>query len=188
MAPTFEDKQRLITRRGELADGLQPERSLAEIAKVVGNMFLLFPSVRMGLDQTKAVTAAYVAHLKDLPLWAIETGCKSAVAKGLAFPPSAPELRASAEQALQPIRDEEAAIRKVLDAQIYHSRPQAERERVKQGFADLLAELKQTNSMEPQGKTGQKFTQPTNGSLTQLSDHALAAFNAKAPPSFVEGE
>jgi hypothetical protein len=150
-------------------------------------MFLLFPSVRMGLDQTKAVTAAYVAHLKDLPLWAIEAGCKSAVAKGLAFPPSAPELRASAEQALQPVRDEEAAIRKVLEAQVYHSAPKAERERIKAGFQSLLSELRQTNSME-KPKAGKAHTRTANGSLTQLSDDALAAFKAKAPPSYVEGE
>jgi hypothetical protein len=184
LAPTFEDRQRLTARRGELADGLQPEPSLAEIAKVVGNMFLLFPSVRMGLDQTKAVTTAYVAHLKDLPLWAIEAGCKSAVAKGLAFPPSAPELRASAEQALQSIRDEEAAILKVLDAQVYHSAPKAERERIKAGFQGLLTELSQTNSVTPKPKPA--FTRPKNGTPTTLSDDALRSHLAKYPPRAAE--
>jgi hypothetical protein len=158
---------------------------LAEIAKVVGNMFLLFPSVRMAIDQTKAVTAAYVGHLKDLPLWAIEVGCKSAVAKGLAFPPSAPELRASAEQALQPVRDEEASIRKVLDAEIYHSAPKAERERIKAGFQTLLAELRQTNAMDRK-PVGKAHAQRVYGTETQLSDHALEAFNRKAPKPFTD--
>jgi hypothetical protein len=143
-------------------------------------------TVRLNRDEAANTAMAYLAQVKHLPLWAIQAGCQSCIARNNPFPPSAGELRTACERAVQPVRDEEAEIRKVLDAEIYHSRPQAERERVKAGFQALLAELKQTNSMEPQGKTGAKFTRPVNGSVSQLSDHALEAFNRKAPKPFTD--
>lgn len=157
-----------------------PAGPTTEVATVVGNMFLTFPSVRMDLAQTKAVTVAYVAQLKHLPLWAIETGCKSCISRDLAFPPSAGELRAACERAVQPVRDEEAALRKVLDAEVYHSAPASERQRVIKGFAELTAEIREANGMAG-GKVAPAFTRPVYGTPTSLSEEAAAKFHAKYP-------
>jgi len=45
------------------------------------------------------------------------------------------------------MRDEEAEIRRVLEAEVYHSAPKTERERITKGFVELIAELKQSNGM-----------------------------------------
>lgn len=137
-------------------------------------------TVRLNRDEAANTAVAYLAQVKHLPLWAIQAGCQSCIARNNPFPPSAGELRTACEKAVQPLRDEEAEIRKVLDAEVYHSAPKAERERVKAGFRELLAELRQTNSMDRK-PAGKAHTQRVYGTSTSLSDHALEAFNRKAP-------
>lgn len=136
--------------------------------------------VKIDRDQAANTASAYLAQIKHLPLWAIEAGCQSCIARNNPFPPSAGELRAACENAVQPLRDEEAEIRKVLEAEIYHSAPKAERERITKGFGDLIAELKHSNAMErkPDGKAHKRTIYGTD---SRLSDHALAAFQKKVP-------
>jgi hypothetical protein len=171
LAPTHADRQRLIARQQELSNGLIPLGNIAEAGVIIGQMFAGYLTVRLSEQQASEAVAAYLAQVKHLPLWAIQTGCQSCIARNNPFPPSAGELRAACERAVQPLRDEEAEIRKVLDAEVYHSAPAAERERIKKGFADLLAELKQTNSMTPAAKPS--FSRPKQGTPTQLSREVL---------------
>jgi tetrahydromethanopterin S-methyltransferase subunit F len=184
LAPTHEDRQRLIARQQELSNGLTPVGNIAEAGVIIGQMFAGYLTVRLSEQQAAEAVSAYLAQVKHLPLWAIQTGCQSRIARNNPFPPSAGELRAACEKAVQPIRDEEAEIRKVLDAEIYHSAPKAERERIKAGFQALLTELSQTNSVTPKPKPA--FTRPKNGTPTTLSDDALRAHLAKYPPRAAE--
>jgi hypothetical protein len=188
LAPTPEDRQRLEARRRTLSNGLAPIGNVAEAGVLIGQMFAGYATVRLTEEQAASTVAAYLDQVRHLPLWAVQTGCRACVARNNPFPPSAGELRAACEKAVQPIRDEEAEIRKVLEAEVYHSRPEEERERVIAGFKALLPQIELNSSMEPPLRIGQKFTRPVNGTATQLSEHALTAFNAKSPPSYVEGE
>jgi tetrahydromethanopterin S-methyltransferase subunit F len=177
LAPTHEDRQRLIARQQELSSGLIPNGNAADAAFAIGQLFQSYLTVRLTEQQSADAITAYLAQVKHLPLWAIQTGCQSCIARNNPFPPSAGELRTACEKAVQSIWAEEAEIRKVLDTEIYHSAPKAQRERIKAGFQTLLAELKQTNSMQPKPKP--RFTRPSFGTSTTLSEEAAAKFAAK---------
>lgn len=196
--------------------GLNPCGELAEAALLISEMFMSFASVRMTEQQAEKTASAYLAQVQHLPLWAIETGCQSCIARDLAFPPSAGELRAACERVVQPSRDEEAEIRKVLDAEVYHSRPDAERERVNAGFAcervnagfaKLLDDLKANDVSRPRNGTDRRHDYPLGRRhraqdrreakepvpdgrpLPTLGDEALAKYSAKyADSPFVEAE
>lgn len=183
-APTLEDRKRLKARQQELSIGLTSNGNGADAAFAIGQMFQSYLTVRLNEQQSADAITAYVAQIRHLPLWAIQTGCQSCIARNNPFPPSAGELRTACEKAVQPLRDEEAEIRKVLDAEIYHSAPKAERERIKAGFQALLTELSQTNSVTPKPKPA--FTRPKNGTPTTLSDDALRVHLAKYPPRAAE--
>jgi hypothetical protein len=177
LAPTHEDRQRLLARQQELSNCLTPLGNIAEAGVIIGQMFAGYLTIRLSEQQASEAVAAYLAQVKHLPLWAIQTGCQSCIARNNPFPPSAGELRTACEKAVQSIWAEEAEIRKVLDAEIYHSAPKAQRERIKAGFQSLLAELKQTNAMQPKPKP--RFTRPSFGTSTTLSEEAAAKFAAK---------
>jgi hypothetical protein len=177
LAPTHEDRQRLLARQRELSIGMTPCGELSAAAELISQMFTGYMTVRLNRDEAANTAAAYLAQVKHLPLWAIQTGCQSCIARNNPFPPSAGELRAACEKAVQSIWAEEAEIRKVLDAEIYHSAPKAQRERIKAGFQSLLAELRQTNAMQPKPKP--RFTRPSFGTSTTLSGEAAAKFAAK---------
>lgn len=145
---------------------------------MISQMFLSYMTVRIDRDQAASTAAAYLAQIKHLPLWAIQIGCQSCIARNNPFPPSAGELRAACERAVQPLRDEEAAICKVLEADVYHQT--ADGRKLSDRCRNAIAELVEANSME-KAKRKRQLKEPINGSVTQLSDGALELFNRKAP-------
>jgi hypothetical protein len=144
-APTGADRAALERRLAALA--LPDSRNLtASIAARVSRLFLRFPASGQADD---AQVAAYVADLVMLPLWAIDKGILRAIAKGGQYAPSSPILRQLCEDELAPIRAEAAAIKAVLEAQVYHEPTETEREEINRRFQELLGNLKLNAPLDP---------------------------------------
>lgn len=105
---------------------------------------MCFASVsKMDAGMAARTAAAFAEQLKYLPLWAIQAGCDEWAGKDEPFPPSAGQLKAACERAVQPVRDEAGAIRKILEAEVYtpNVRSAAARDVISRGFQDLRTDL-----------------------------------------------
>jgi hypothetical protein len=120
-------------------------------------MFVAFPMVKLSPEQAATTIAVYVAQLRDFPLWAIETGCQSCIAKATPFPPSAGELREACLRAVTPLAEEAAQLRSVLEAEVYTTPPEPGYAIFKREQSDrskaMVDEIHRTNDMLRQGKT-----------------------------------
>ncbi len=117
------------------------------IRKRMTRMFLLFPVAGAGVGTMEETVAAYASVLSGFPLWAIDRACQKVIASGATFRPSAPELRKLADEACKSVYDEADSLQKLLSAEVYHQNTSTERERVKAGFKELMADLNKTNNI-----------------------------------------
>lgn len=106
-------------RRGKLAEALSATEDIGGIATLVGQMFRNYPTINMTAERTREVLVAYVEQLKHLPMWAIEIGCQSCIARNTPFPPSAGELRAACEMATKDFETEMKGLQEVLSAEVF---------------------------------------------------------------------
>lgn len=103
--------------------------------------------IHTGKADPKSTVAAYVMHLQDMPLFAIERAC-SDIAKGNVsdlnpdFPPSAARLHQLAAESCETLAKEDADIGKILIAKVAYVPPPEERERVRAGFEGLTESMK----------------------------------------------
>lgn len=151
---TADERASLSRRLAEIDPHLGASRT-AEVAKAVAEMFAAFSSARAGEAEAKSMVAAYVAVLKDLPLWAIKRACgrfaRSEVeasevgAKHLdtAFPPSAGQVRAVARAIVDPVGAEAVKVGLALRGAVEEPPigPE-ERARVAARFKELSARLR----------------------------------------------
>lgn len=147
--PTPEQRQRLVTRQSEVRQALRPislsdaDRQKAAIAITA----MLTAWIHTGKADPKSTVAAYVMHMQDVPLFAIEKACAD-VARGYVegvspdFPPSAARLHQLAIDACEALAREEANIKKILSAKLAYTPSPEERERVKEKFRLLAEALK----------------------------------------------
>jgi len=105
------------------------------IASLVAGMFLRYPASANAPDQ-EARISAYVTDLSQFPLWAIEKAISGHFGT---FAPSSSELTSSCGQIIHRVADEKTSIQRILTAEVVdHEAAAIERERVKNGFADLV--------------------------------------------------
>ena len=107
-----EQRLELVTRSLDHRDPRSLERS------VVG-MLLSFPSGRATGEEARAVAAAYVNALSDLPPWAVNEAARrwtrgQAGAGNPAFPPSSAELYDVASRIVSEFRFEAASLERML--------------------------------------------------------------------------
>jgi len=139
-APRGDSLNALISRRNELADALFPgDRN--EIARTIGQMFLAYQQVKLGPDETRATVALYVAQVQEFPQWAVSKGCEKIIQRPIAWPPSAGEMRAAVQNEARDVQDEHALITSVLNANIEQECAPGDREKMRQGFKEVIAEL-----------------------------------------------
>ena len=114
---------RIDRRMTELHAALEPVGDPRAIERTLIAMMLAIPSSRATGDEPKAVAAAYVMVLGDLPLWSINDSAmrfaRGEVPKhNAAFAPSAAELRQEAERVMAPLRTELTALQRVRDGKV----------------------------------------------------------------------
>jgi hypothetical protein len=152
LAPTLADKQWLSARLGALRDSLKPEGASNAAAAAISRMFMSFASVsRMDASMAARTAVAFAEQVKYLPLWAIQAGCDEWAGKDEPFPPSAGQLKAACERAVQVVRDEAGQIRKVLEAEVYtpNARTAKARAVISGGFKNLRQELSRHGRLTP---------------------------------------
>lgn len=104
-------RQALEARSAELSRSMIRAAS-RQLAQLIAQMFLRFPSAANAPDQDARI-AAYVSDLAGFPLWAVQ---KAVYAANGQFAPSAAQLVQTARQAVQPVCDEQASIARILMA------------------------------------------------------------------------
>jgi hypothetical protein len=118
-----------------------------DVAKVVGRLFLSFPSQASSVEVQKAKIASYVEDLSGLPLWALEAAAakwRRGEATGNAtFAPSVAELRRQADAQTLQHRATIAKLKRILTAKERSGaeRTPEARERVAAKFGDLINSL-----------------------------------------------
>lgn len=144
-APSGNDLPVLEARIADIAQGLAPSPS-ETVKRRLSKLFLMFPVAGQNAEMIDATLDAYAGVMSAFPLWAVDSACRKVIASGATFRPSAPEMRTLAEKECAPVYQEAEALHDILTAEVYEELDKNERERVKSGFKDLLADLtKHTN-------------------------------------------
>lgn len=150
-APSPALRQELEQRRKILQNAMGCSDDL-DLAEVIMALFDNYPTVRMDKAKTANVTAAYLEQVGHIPLWALLAGRDECVSRDTAFPPSAGELRAASERAMEDYQDEYFQLSHILDAEVYVEISDEERARVREGLAQLARDISTSNSMDEASK------------------------------------
>lgn len=154
--PTADERRAIEARRGDVRRSLRPismvhaDKERAALAITA----MLTAWIHTGRADPKSTVAAYVMHLADLPLFAIEKACGD-VARGYVdglspdFPPAAPRLHQLAMDACEKLSGEAATIDRILNAELRVEISEDERARVSARFKEL-AERMRVNTVEPE--------------------------------------
>jgi hypothetical protein len=174
-APSETERAILSERSRQIAAGLGPSPK-DMVATRVARLFLRFPNAKP--SDGEATAAAYATDLMRFPLWAIDQAILKAIRPNADlnqnFVPTSPQLQALCQEVIGPFVEEARGIAAVLAAITYQPRPETERDRVKKGFAALLADTGKTNRFEPQDPRDRK-TQPQMRELAAVQLDHLAA-------------
>jgi hypothetical protein len=146
--PTDDERATLKRRANELRLALRGVGEHGAI-QTIAQLFLGFHGQRGSHDETAAQLALFASQVADFPLWAVQSGCGDLLRKNVAWPPTVGQVRAACSVACQSSRDEFAQINQILSADVYHEPGESEREAVQRKFADLLAELKLSEPIDP---------------------------------------
>lgn len=117
-ALTDPERERIQDRLAELWRSLE-HRDPRSLERAVVGMLLSFPSGRATGEEARAVAAAYVNALSDLPPWAVNEAARrwtrgQAGAGNAAFPPSSAELYELAANIAGEFKFEAASLERVL--------------------------------------------------------------------------
>jgi hypothetical protein len=120
------------------------------IAAELANLFAAFPAQDQSDTPASLRIAAYFDALADAPAWAVRQA-RLRVVSGehigsldTRFAPSPPQFAGVVRGILRPLQDDLADLERISVAVAEHVPTEAERERVKEGFAKLRASLKRT--------------------------------------------
>lgn len=149
------ERETLELRRGTIAKALGPvgPAGRGQAGAAVARLLMLFPSLSAQSGETAmAITAAYVEQVERFPLWAVQAAC-AALARGGArqFAPTGPEFIAAVDDAVAPLRREDAEIARVLAAQA-DAPPQPVDDAVAARIRQLVGEWKARNGRPDGGK------------------------------------
>lgn len=146
LAPTDEHRALLAGRRRALADALIPASSAA-----IGTMIASLRSVMPSHDNSDPVqiVAMYRSALSRFPEWAVAQVCR-AFLEGRAggsttFAPTPADIASRCEALVQPHKDEQEQIGRILEAEVRHDPSEDERERVARGLRELAASIGKGN-------------------------------------------
>jgi hypothetical protein len=111
-----------------------------DVATAISGLLSAYP---FSGDQkaAKAAIAAHVSVLGGLPAWAVRIACQAALARDSGFAPAPGELLALVRKEVAQFERERTSLRAILTAKRTAGAEPCERERIKQGFAKLRAEL-----------------------------------------------
>ncbi len=154
-APSTEHRQVMGARRRMLADALVPASSAA-----IGTMIASLRSVMPSHDNTDPVqvVALYRSALSRFPEWAVAHVCR-AFLEGRAggsttFAPTPADIASRCDALVQPHRDEQLLIGRILDAEIIPE-PESDEKR-----AEVAARVKQwVKDREPANETNRKLSE-----------------------------
>lgn len=126
-------RSELSARRRDLVEALAPagkDRVRAALATVLA----VFPRQADGLEVSGKVLDVYCAALADLPPWAINETCMAAVRGEVGssagrFMPTSAEMHLNAKRRVGWVMEEEAMLKRVLQARVEKPRPSAEARR-----------------------------------------------------------
>lgn len=139
-----EDRKAMEGRAATL-DRHLAHRDDRETARVVAGLFANYPSGKVGGDEARMTTLAYVSTLSDLPPWAVDEAAKGWLRGGYgavasAFAPSSAQLHQAAEEIVRPFVSERRQLTELLEAEVREI-TEDERSRVAAGFDALREEL-----------------------------------------------
>lgn len=155
VAPSTEHRGILAARRRQLADALIPASSAA-----IGTMIASLRSVMPSHDNTDPVqvVALYRSALSRFPEWAVGQVCR-AFLEGRAggsttFAPTPADIASRCDALIQPHRDEQLLIGRILDAEIIPE-PESDEKR-----AEVAARVKQwVKDREPVNEMARKMSE-----------------------------
>jgi hypothetical protein len=160
-APTDRERGLLVARRGVLAASLVPADE-AEIGAMLGTLLDAFPTFGASDLTLDANLKLIIKALRPFPAWTIAEACRlilegraPCIDRGRA--PTAPQVAELCRGLGRAVREELARIDRVLDVEIYSLPTDSERERIQQGFAKLLDDIKA--SREESGPPGSAASQ-----------------------------
>lgn len=141
-------------------------------------------------DNPEAKVAGYITILQDLPCWVVERVCQDVATgrvEGLdkAYPPSAAQLHALCEEALERLRKEAADLVTVSGVKLVaHVPSEAERLRIGTRLVDLRDELEHGNADDVEARLLVKAEQ-NNTELARQQARVAAEYAAIGlkPPS-----
>jgi hypothetical protein len=145
---TDEQRAKLKQRRDELKKSLT-EHNRQQMAADIGAALGCYPQfAKLSADEAKKLIAKYVSEMRGIPTWAVSRACyqiRTGSADDISkdYIPTTIRIRELAQAIAKPMVSEVIQIERLLRAEKY--RPPAtpeERERVKAGFATLVAEQK----------------------------------------------
>jgi hypothetical protein len=122
--------------------------SLAALIRRMARLFLLFPVTGQAAGMGESTAEAYASVLSAVPIWAVDKACIKIVNSGAKFRPSAPEILKLAVENCRFAHDEADTLRAILAAEPYQQNDPTERDRVKNGFAELLRHIVGDNAMK----------------------------------------
>ena len=146
---------RLHSISAQLQARLKPGPDDAKaLAVILAKLMAAFPTQAQSETATDQRVDAYFEALGGVPAWAVDKAAK-AVLRGETeadgrFMPTPPQLAELAHGFVSPVAADLATVQRIMAARPLGAEPDAaERERVKEGFASLLAELRGEDDQEP---------------------------------------
>lgn len=154
--PTAQERERLQARREQLVRVLRPISMAVEdkrtAARALASLFAGYPSLRNA--SAEDMLTAYIAHLQDLPLFAIQRACDDVIhrrIKGLDpdWPPASPRIYEVAERYASRVYLEKLPFDHALSIRLALPPPDPARsEKVRAKLQELAEALKTKNRPE----------------------------------------
>jgi hypothetical protein len=130
-----------IEQRRALVLGWLRPAPIESVEKRMATIFLWFTTAGLSEESAQALTQAYARVLSGFPTWAVDRACIKIRDSGAKFRPSAPEIRKWVEAECAPAYQEAETLHLIITAERYSPATEAERARVKAGFAEFIASL-----------------------------------------------
>lgn len=156
-APSEAERSTLLARLHEVT-ALEAPASEAEIGKRVNALLLGFSDGGQDARNYAAKVQLIVSGLIVFPLWAIDEMCRrfrdGTAGVKTAFAPNVAQLISLCREIVQPVRNERARIKSVLDARVYRLADWEERERVTHLVTEFQAEMRERDEKQRGGQGG----------------------------------
>jgi hypothetical protein len=175
-APEVRLRSDFRVRLAKLQAGLIPAQP-PDLVPILAQMFLGFGASRASESDAQTHVAQYVTVLAHLPLWAVQGACRRFASGNVtiaecpdwkrAYAPSTAQLCQLAEASVRDYWREELRINAALTGTPAYQPTKEERERVSEGFAELITKIRPTREQRS------RSLQPIGASISPVLKQAL---------------